>query len=118
MNKIFLYLKTVFCVALLAFAAACATSSSSKNRFPDEWVTITNGRLWLTPDGDTVQAHAPGFLQQDGVWYMVGEDRSHEYNPDVNLYRSTDLQHWTFVKKIIENGVTDPDLGKQASLST
>ena len=113
MNKLFLCAKSLLCVGLMAIVSACATTGSSKGtQFPDEWVTITNGCLWLTPGGDTVQAHAPGFLQQGGVWYMVGEDRGHEYRPDVNLYRSTDLQHWTFVKKIIENGVTSPDLGK------
>lgn len=98
-------------VVLTALATACATSHKESSN-TDKWVTITNGKLWLTPEGDTVQAHAPGFLRQGNTWYMVGEDRGHEYNPDVNLYSSTDLQTWHFVKKIIENGVTSPELGK------
>ena len=76
-----------------------------------EWVDIVNGTLWQDTDGNTVQAHAPGFLYRDGVWYMCGEDRGRAFRPDVNLYSSRDLVHWTFLGKIIENGVTDPELG-------
>lgn len=76
------------------------------------WTCIENGRLWTTDSGTVVQAHAPGFIRQDGLWYMVGEDRSHSWNPDVNLYSSPDLIHWTFKKKIIRNGVTDSRLGR------
>lgn len=65
------------------------------------WTTITNGNLWLTPNGDTVQAHAPGFLYEGGRWWMVGEDRAGGRLPDVNLYSSIDLQHWQFEHKII-----------------
>lgn len=81
-----------------------------KNR-PSEWVTIQNGNLWKTNTGATVQAHAPGFVRVGDIWYMVGEDRSHSWNPDVNLYSSTDLVNWKFEKKIIENGVTSSELG-------
>lgn len=76
------------------------------------WVSIVNGQLWKTEQGEVVQAHAPGFVRQGGLWYMVGEDRSHAWNPDVNLYSSPDLVHWRFEKKIIRNGVTDRRLGR------
>lgn len=111
MNKRNIFAGTILCAWLIAMSSACNTAKQG-NGTHDKWVTITNGRLWLTPEGDTVQAHAPGFLREGDIWYMVGEDRGHEYNPDVNLYSSTDLQTWHFVKKIIENGVTSPDLGK------
>lgn len=85
-----------------------------KNR-PSEWITIKNGNLWLTDDGKggttSVQAHAPGFVRVGDIWYMCGEDRTGWWNPDVNLYSSVDLVHWKFEKKIIENGVTTPELG-------
>lgn len=77
-----------------------------------EWTTIWNGFEWLMEDDEIVQAHAPGFLYEEGVWYMVGEDRSHPWNPDVNLYSSRDLMNWVFLGKIIENGVTDHRLGR------
>lgn len=87
-----------------------AQASYLKNR-PEEWVTIQNGLLWQTDDGATVQAHAPGFVRVGDIWYMCGEDRSNWWNPDVNLYSSTDLVHWKFEKKIIQNGVTTAELG-------
>jgi sucrose-6-phosphate hydrolase SacC (GH32 family) len=42
---------------------------------------------------------------------MVGEDRSHSWHPDVNLYHSRDMEIWEYDGKIIENGVTTPELG-------
>lgn len=87
-----------------------ALAAYLKNR-PSEWVTIQNGLSWKTKTGSTVQAHAPGFVRVGDLWYMVGEDRSNTWHPDVNLYSSTDLVHWTFEKKIIENGVATSELG-------
>lgn len=78
---------------------------------PSEWITIKNGQLWTTDNGATVQAHAPGFVRVGDIWYMCGEDRSSQWNPDVNLYSSVDLVHWKFEKKIIQNGVTTSELG-------
>lgn len=77
-----------------------------------DWVTIRNGNLWIDNNGKSVQAHSSSFVKKGDTWYLIGEDRSNPWNPDVNLYKSTDLQHWTFVSKIIENGVTDARLGK------
>lgn len=78
---------------------------------PSEWVNITNGLLWYDQNGNSVQAHAAGFVQIYDTWYMIGEDRSNSWNPDVNMYKSKDLVHWDFVKKIIENKVSHPELG-------
>lgn len=87
-----------------------AQANYLKNR-PSEWVTIQNGQLWKTKTGTTVQAHAPGFVRVGDIWYMCGEDRSSQWNPDVNLYSSTDLRTWKLEKKIIQNGVTTSELG-------
>lgn len=97
-------------VSAMCLLISCGTHKHMRQN-SDEWTTITNGNLWITADGDTVQAHAPGFLKIKDTWYMVGEDRSREWRPDVNLYSSHDLQNWSFEKKIIANGVTSPDLG-------
>ena len=94
----------------MAVVVTQALADYLKNR-PSEWVTIKNGNLWKTNKGATVQAHAPGFVRVGDVWYMVGEDRSNSWNPDVNLYSSTDLVNWKYEKKIIQNGVTSPELG-------
>ena len=97
-------------VSAMCLLISCGTHKHMRQN-SDEWTTITNGNLWITADGDTVQAHAPGFLKIKDTWYMVGEDRSREWRPDVNLYSSRDLQNWSFEKKIIANGVTSPDHG-------
>lgn len=77
-----------------------------------QWTTIRNGGLWIDDRGETVQAHAPGFLKVGKRWYMIGEDRSNSWNPDVNMYSSEDLQHWRFEGKVIENLKTTPELGR------
>lgn len=97
-------------VSAMCLLISCGTHKHMRQN-SDEWTSITNGNLWITADGDTVQAHAPVFLKIKDTWYMVGEDRSREWRPDVNLYSSRDLQNWSFEKKIIANGVTSPDLG-------
>ena len=84
---------------------------ATTNCLADGWTTIRNGSVWLDTNGDTVQAHAPGFLHYGGRWYMIGEDRSDSWHPDVNMYSSDDLVHWRFETKIIRNGVTVPELG-------
>lgn len=77
------------------------------------WVTIRNGEAWTDNRGLAVQAHGGNFLQVDSTFYLIGEDRSDPWHPDVNLYSTTDFQHWTFRGKIIENGVTDSHLGRE-----
>lgn len=86
--------------------------SVSSFAIADEWTTIKNGDVWYDDRGDTIQAHAPGFLHYNGRWYMVGEDRGNWWNPDVNMYSSADLVNWHFEGKVVENGVTVPELGK------
>jgi sucrose-6-phosphate hydrolase SacC (GH32 family) len=97
-------MKTLLLNTMLVIAMAVGAQN--------EWVTIQNGLLWKTETGDVVQAHAPGFLKVGERWYMCGEDRSVPFSPDVNLYSSTDLQHWRFENKIIKNRVTTEELGR------
>ena len=83
--------------------------------FEDKWVTIKNGAMWkrngYTASGasTTVQAHAAGFLQVGNKWYMCGEDRSNTWQPDVNLYSSSDLVNWKFERKIVSLSTYYPD---------
>lgn len=76
------------------------------------WVTIRNGAVWKDTEGNPVQAHGAGFLLEGDTWYMIGEDRSNPWHPDVNMYSSKDLVNWKFENKIIKNEVTHPELGK------
>lgn len=65
--------------------------------------TIHNGVFWSDTAGNRIEAHGGGFLLKDGVWYWVGEDKSHNAAQfkAVNLYASRDLGHWEFKKTII-----------------
>ncbi|WP_320167802.1 DUF4978 domain-containing protein [Mangrovibacterium marinum] len=94
-----------------AIADLDAAMLAYKATRPSQWATIKNGALWKDDDGNPVQAHGAGFLQVGDRWYMIGEDRSDQWHPDVNMYSSTDLIHWKFENKIIKNGITHPDLG-------
>lgn len=99
-------------MGILLLSLIASNICAQNERITHSWVCIENGRLWKTDEGEVVQAHAPGFVRVNNLWYMVGEDRSHSWNPDVNLYSSADLKHWKFEKKIIRNGLTDKRLGK------
>lgn len=98
-------------LGLMALISAMASFSCHATDDSD-WVTIHNGDMWIDSDGNDVQAHGAGFLKVDDTWYMIGEDRTKQWNPDVNMYSSKDLVNWKFERKIIENGVTHPELGK------
>lgn len=107
-------MKHILLIGLLAATAhiglqAQTTTSATQN----EWTTITNGNLWIDSEGNDVQAHGAGFLKVGDTWYMIGEDRSSSWHPDVNMYSSKDLVNWKFERKIIENKVTHPDLGSK-----
>lgn len=97
---------------IIAVVTMNMTAQTKSQKTTSEWVTIQNGQLWRSTTGDVVQAHAPGFLRVSDIWYMCGEDRSRQWNPDVNLYSSADLKTWKFEKKIIQNGVTTSELGR------
>lgn len=61
------------------------------------------GRTWYDTDGNPIQAHGGGFLQKDGWYYWIGENKSHDRAVlhAVSLYRSQDLLNWEFVHDIV-----------------
>ena len=75
------------------------------------------GREWLDTEGKRIEAHGGTMLQEDGVFYWVGEDKSHTrkkgkiWTWGVRLYKSTDLYNWEDLGHIIE-----PVLDDKASL--
>lgn len=72
---------------------------------------ICNGETWFDTQGHPVQAHGGNITAYAGRWWLIGEDRSGPWKPDVNLYSSTDMTTWSFEGKIIQNHVTHPELG-------
>lgn len=85
----------------------------SCNAAEAKWITIENGKQWMDSNGNAVQAHGGNFLHIGDTWYLVGEDRSQSWFPDVNLYSTKDFVNWKFEKKIIRNGVTSSELGSE-----
>ena len=96
-------LATLFKLAVLAVAAAAATPEDA---------TITNPRLTnlstlpLDSDGRALHAHGAGILAHGGRYWLVGATQ--KLPPDwlsegVNLYSSSDLQHWAFENTILRN---------------
>lgn len=108
-------MKKIYCLffsLLLCSAGACAsenivrtnevcTAGNVGGKKTSEWTTISNGNMWIDSDGKDVQAHGAGFLKVGDTWYMIGEDRSNMWHPDVNMYSSKDFVHWKFERKII-----------------
>ncbi len=66
--------------------------------------SIKNGPLWRDTNGNRIQAHGVSIMKYNGVYYMLGEDRTNIYTfKGVNLYSSTDLMNWQFRNTIIDN---------------
>lgn len=97
-------MKKLYIILFLLLGCQCISAQKG-------WSLIRNGQSWYDTQGNPVQAHGGNFLIEDGIVYMVGEDRSHSWHPDVNLYHSRDMEIWEYDGKIIENGVTTPELG-------
>ena len=85
---------------LLAAVAAVPTPYSA---------TITSGTIFSAEDGSPVHAHGAGLVLPDAhpgdgrTYFLVGTTKKHPsawLSTGVNLYSSTDLQHWAFVRQI------------------
>lgn len=97
---------------LLSLVTAAAVATASLQIVPGgTWTTVrpppyTPRRITHTdppqPDGDHLQAHGAGFIQVNGTYYMIGEDKSggHSFS-NVNCYASTGLVQWTFAGALL-----------------
>lgn len=114
----------VSCVAFVAAAACLATGGIAAQAAQNDgnvtkYDGVPVGETWYDTAGDSIQAHGGGFLQDNGKYYWVGEDKSHDSANflAVNLYESDDLLNWTKVGSILTkdskttpqaaNGLTD-----------
>lgn len=82
-------------VLLIGPAASAAQS--------EEGEPVPVGQTWNDTSGNPIQAHGGGFLEHDGWYYWVGENKSHNSALflAVSLYRSQDLQNWEFVGDLL-----------------
>lgn len=79
---------------LMAGQAAAAEDASDP---------VPVGETWYDTDGNAIQAHGGGFLEYDGWYYWVGENKRHDSALflAVSLYRSQDLKQWEFVGDLL-----------------
>lgn len=104
-QKIRYNMKKLLSIAMMAMLSVAAFAQE------ENWTTIQNGIEWTDTEGYIVQAHGGNFLHHGDKWFLVGEDRSGSWMPDVNLYSTEDFVHWKFEAKIIKNFVTHEALG-------
>lgn len=65
--------------------------------------SIKNGISWYDTEGNLIQAHGSSIIKHEGLYYMVGEDRTEPWVFNaVNLYSSTDLINWKFRNEIVD----------------
>ncbi|RDW79191.1 glycosyl hydrolase family 43 protein [Aspergillus mulundensis] len=70
---------------------------------------IIPGATWTaTNTGQHVQAHGAGLIEEDGTYYLIGEEKTNgALFQAVNCYSSTNLIEWTFVNQLLT--VTDEE---------
>lgn len=72
------------------------------------------GKPWLDVTGNRIQAHAGGFLYEDGTYYWYGENKEHTdgeceiWTWGIRLYASKDFYNWEDMGLIIPPVVDDP----------
>ncbi|KAK3904488.1 glycosyl hydrolase [Staphylotrichum tortipilum] len=90
-------------VALAVTAALSCVARAS--------LQVVPGGTWTTSNGEPLQAHGAGFIQVDGTYYMIGEDKSGGSSfENVNCYSSRDLVQWTYVGALLSR-TSSGDLG-------
>jgi hypothetical protein len=73
------------------------------------------GQPWLDVHGQRIQAHAGGFLYEDGVYYWYGENKEHTdgkseiWTWGIRLYASRDFYNWEDRGLIIPPVLDDVD---------
>ncbi|MYR89101.1 family 43 glycosylhydrolase [Streptomyces sp. SID685] len=71
---------------------------------------IANDTVWTDTDGNPILAQGGNVLKVGSTYYWVGSKLVHNQPKQVNLYSSTDLEHWQFVKAILSQDGSSPDL--------
>ncbi|HMT85796.1 MAG TPA: chitobiase/beta-hexosaminidase C-terminal domain-containing protein, partial [Arachnia sp.] len=86
-----------------AGASPAASTTYTIVADPGAYTSVPVGQPWYDTDGRLIQAHGGGFLEHDGWYYWVGENKTHHGASfyAVSLYRSQDLLNWEFVNDIL-----------------
>lgn len=99
---------TIKAVAIKNGTLSAATSVSYAIELvpTDGYESVPVGKTWYDTEGNSIQAHGGGFLEKDGWYWWVGENKSHDGANlyAVSLYRSKDLTNWEHVNDIVTAG--------------
>ncbi|OLN89352.1 hypothetical protein CCHL11_08993 [Colletotrichum chlorophyti] len=76
-------------------------------------LSIVPGATWTaTNTGQHVQAHGAGIIEENGVYYMIGEEKTDgALFQAVNCYSSTNLIEWSFEGRLLSRTEEAGDLG-------
>ncbi|KAL0934923.1 glycosyl hydrolase family 43 protein [Colletotrichum truncatum] len=94
----------LFNTALLASLSVGSASAA---------ISIVPGATWTaTNTGEHVQAHGNGIIEENGIYYMIGEEKTDgALFQAVNCYSSTNLVEWSFEGRLISRTEEAGDLG-------
>jgi hypothetical protein len=101
-------------IAIKSFAFAYTVKSS-----PD---TLEHGKVLFDTDGKPINAHGPGVMYHQGVYYLFGEIKNgktwlvpgqnwEDYRVPaggISCYSSTDLKNWKYRGIALKPVVNDP----------
>jgi hypothetical protein len=88
--------------ALLALMAALAMGAPAAVA-AQGYTAIPNGETYLDSAGVPIQAHGGFTVKHEGMYYWVGEDKTHNRASfrGVAMYKSADLKNWQLVGSIL-----------------
>lgn len=92
----------------LVFTLLGATIVTSA--FAQKQTVIRPGEIWPDTDGNHIQAHGAGITQINDTYYMYGESRAKDLDPNrryVGCYSSKDLINWKFRGNVLN--MANPD---------
>lgn len=96
-------------------AIAAEYSSRKKGAEVHHQDAVYPGKPWLDVSGNRIQAHAGGFLWEDGRYYWYGENKEHTdgkcgiWTWGIRLYSSKDFYNWEDCGLIIPPVADNPD---------
>jgi len=113
-------------IAALSVAALSATGAMGLSPAPAGAATpntsVANDTAWLDSAGNEIKAQGGNIFKEGQYWYWagIGMDSSVGHPAplpkSINLYRSTDLENWSFVKPLVTQSGTTGDLRNGAWL--
>ncbi|KAL4916565.1 glycosyl hydrolase [Aspergillus aurantiobrunneus] len=76
-------------------------------------LSIVPGATWTgTNTGEHVQAHGAGIIEENGIYYLIGEEKTEgTLFQAVNCYSSTNLVEWSFEGQLLTRTEEAGDLG-------